>query len=307
MRKALSYLVAIFLLGFLFTQVKNNWPMVSTVQFNFRPGDIATLIFLNLLVFPLNAFSWHMITRALGSKISFHENFKLWMYSNATRFLPGSVWQYMGRVYLFSKAGESKLLATTALLIESLLNILVAMVAVGLVVLFWGRSVVEGVSFGQNSLWIILFSCIILVIPFVVLGQKKLLNKVLLLLQKVSKRKLAVEHVNLPLRSLPILVGIFFLHFFLAGTILFLLARGISPLPFSLLPVFAGIYGAAFFLGYVAFFIPSGLGIQEASLAGLMSFYMPLPLAVIVSVLFRLVLLLSELLTLAPVWLVKKK
>lgn len=71
--------------------------------------------------------------------------------------------------------------------------------------------------------------------------------------------------------------------------------------------MFVGIYTASWIIGYVTFFAPSGLGVQDVSIAALLSVFVPLPIASAIAILFRIILTLTELLTVLIVfWLTKK-
>ena len=89
-------------------------------------------------------------------------------------------------------------------------------------------------------------------------------------------------------------VASFILQFLFAGSVLFLVAGAVARLPLSLYPTFVAIFTISWLAGYLTFLTPAGLGVQEVSMATLLSFYLLLPVAGIVAVVFRVCLMLAE-------------
>jgi hypothetical protein len=83
------------------------------------------------------------------------------------------------------------------------------------------------------------------------------------------------------------------------GLVLYCLAWAIHPLPTSALPGVVGIVVLTTVVRLIAFVIPGGWGLQEVSLSLGLSPYMPLPVALGVSLLFRLWLVGHELVWIA--------
>jgi hypothetical protein len=76
------------------------------------------------------------------------------------------------------------------------------------------------------------------------------------------------------------------LHFFAAAFY--------PSLSFESLPFTVGVGVVYTLAGFVAFFVPAGMGVKELAGAYLLRYVMPLPLAAIVVLLFRLNLLVAE-------------
>ena len=60
---------------------------------------------------------------------------------------------------------------------------------------------------------------------------------------------------------------------------MFLLVSMVFPLSVQFLPYVIVVYTLSWLLGYIAFLAPGGLGVQELSMATLLSFYLPVGLA----------------------------
>jgi hypothetical protein len=68
----------------------------------------------------------------------------------------------------------------------------------------------------------------------------------------------------------------------------------IFPVPLAYLPAVASFLVISGVISHLAFFIPAGLGIREVSLSLLLSAYVPFGIAVVIALVFRLWMTLSE-------------
>lgn len=296
MKKILSFIIVGALFSFLLFNILNNWKTINSFPWKFEIGNLIFLIILILPLYFLNILGWHFITRALGAKVSFARNMYVWMISNLSRFLPGGFWQYPGRVYLFKKEGSSLVLATTAVVVEILLNLLVASF-LALTYFVFSQYHPQTQSLRPIFAVIIIFAVILLT-----LTNSNLMTAFASIIKRGTGKGDILKEIKLPLRWIPLLVGIFFLQNLAAGSVLFFLSRGAIDLPFSLFLLFVGIFSASWLLGYVTLLAPSGLGVQEASITFLLSHYMPFAVAAVIAILFRILLLISELIMLLVVF-----
>ena len=92
-----------------------------------------------------------------------------------------------------------------------------------------------------------------------------------------------------------ILAGYYSLHWVVTGGAFYLFIRAFYPLGGYYIPILSGIYALSFTAGYLAFFTPAGLGVREGALTFLLSLFIPMPIAIGVSLLSRLWLISVEL------------
>lgn len=240
-------------------------------------------------IYFLNVLTWHLVTRSLGLKIPYRTNLKIWLISNTARYLPGGFWQYPSRIYLLSEQKVPKLKATAALLMEAFFNLLVGVLIVLTVLIF----VPEFIKFNY-IIWILF---LIIISPLLMYFLRKKIRQSLKIFRylKISGRILFF-----------VLITIFFQYVF-AGFALFILLNSFSVASLSLMPVLVGIFTASWLLGYLTIFAPSGLGVQEASIATLLSFFIPFSMASLVAIVFRIVLILAEVICLVLVFILLDK
>ncbi|MBU0703058.1 MAG: hypothetical protein KKC18_04255, partial [Chloroflexi bacterium] len=90
------------------------------------------------------------------------------------------------------------------------------------------------------------------------------------------------------------ILGILALAWIGGGFLLYMIANAVTPLSFAQLPNIIGSWGAAGAISMTAGLLVQGMGLREVTLAVLLSSYMPLPAAAVVSLLFRLLLTVGE-------------
>ncbi len=299
-KKITSYLLVGLFLGFLIINISNNWSTIVSFKWHFKSFSLVLMTVCLLPLYLINATSWHLVTKALGFNLSYGQNIKIWLYSNLGRFVPGAIWQYAGRLYLTHKEGILKSLAATALGVEVIFNLSAGLLTVLVTIIFWGLPIAK-----TSTLLILLIACF-LVFAILLLKNKHLLNKLTELINKLSKNQVKTKEISLPLKWIPILLCSYLLQFVLGGSVLFFLSRTAVDLPFNLYPLFIGLFAAGWLVGYISIFSPGGLGVQELSLAGLLSAYMPFTIATVIAVIYRLLIFTTEIVTVLCVYIFQK-
>lgn len=299
LKKVISSVLVVLLFLFLLWKIIDDFDQIKSVQWKFQPGNLVLLL-LALLPGPfVNALSWHLMTKALGEDIAFKDNFRIWTYSNATRFLPGSIWQYAGRVYMLSQKGVSKTFTTTVLLVESVFNLAVGSLVVLLVLNFWSLNIPP---FVQN-----------LLVPFLLLALFVMLfltgNRIVFLqtaIRGITKNDF-VKISKIRVKWLPLILISVLTQFVLAGLSLFLISSSIINISLNGAIFFVGVYAATWIIGYITFLAPSGLGVRETSIAGLLTLYMPISFGGVIAILLRILQTISEAITVLIVFLLSPK
>lgn len=289
-KKILSAIFVTAIFSFLFVNIYKNWPMISSYPWQFKTQNTFFLLVLLAPLYIVNGMSWYLVNRALGIKVSYFKSLKILILGNFARFIPGGIWQYAGRVYLSRKEGIPESMTISAVLTETLFTLLTGVIVIATVGLFWKLPM-------QNGSFIWLFIALLfLLLSAVFFSNERFVN----LLSKLMKRLVGREGL-LPLRLsagwVPILLITFSLQFVLAGAVLHLLTQNATPIPLGFYPLFVGIFAMSWILGFITIFAPSGLGVQEVTMATLLSAYMPFPVASLVAIVFRLVLFVSEAVT----------
>jgi len=209
---------------------------------------------------------------------------RLYCYTNLAKRLPTPVWYVAARVYVYDKERIAKRVTSTAVLIEIV------------VVIFSGILVyLASLPFSsytplllEGNLWVLL-----LLVPLAAIVARPSWLSVSLnfLLTKFRRGKLLITIMPGDMLQWSALSS---LAWTLGGFIIYSLSNGIYYLPLAHLPDMVNIWAISGIAGQVALFMPMGMGVKELTLAYLLSSYMPLPVAVVVSLLSRLCLLVSD-------------
>jgi hypothetical protein len=284
--KALAgVLVAALILVPLGMQLYRRWdevgPYLERVNLNLL------LVALALAVFDLGilAAAWLRFVSRLGIALGFASDLRAFFFSNFAKRVPGMVWYVVGRAYMY-RTGEGRAwLATTATVLENAFLFLT-----GLLLAFslWPQ------YFGMDSSWMLVGLSFTLAVVIALSLYPTAIVRFAGLFRRgesavgISPLRLSVTDVLLwlILYGLVWIIGGLAFHYFVAAFY--------PPLSFAALPQMVGVSTAYSLAGFVAFFVPAGMGVKELTGGYLLSRVVPLPLAVAIVLLFRLLLLLAE-------------
>lgn len=283
MKRALGSLIALLLLGVLVWAVWSQRAEIVRVLQLVRPAQLALVLVVMLPLYPLSVLAWHQLLLGVGGKLTYREALGVWMLSNVARLLPGTIWQWVGRVYLAGEYGVTKLQASVSVAYE-IATLVVSAALVGAVTLPWWPVSID-------LPWWLSF---LAVIPLGFLWPTTL-PWLVGLYGRIRKQPLA-DIPQMPLGRLVQAVGANVLHFGINGVAIWLLmSLFVSQSP-MLIVAHAGMYAAAWLLGYVTIVAPGGLGVADASLAGLLAARATVAIGSLVALLYRVLLLINELL-----------
>lgn len=287
-KKILSIALVFIIFGFIFFNIYKNANDLSMVQWKITPSRLMLIILALLPVYFVNTLSWHLITKSLGLKINYSQNLRIWTLSNASRFIPGSIWQYAGRVYLASKYGVPASVTTTALFIEMIYSLFSGAI---LIALTWP---LMHLGAKYNFFGSVLLLLVILIMAILILSNNKIITRISKLMKKISVFKGQITYSKFNHKFAPVILSSFMLQFILDSFVLYLMVGLVTNLTAANYLQILGVFSLSWMLGYLTFFSPSGLGVQELSVATLLSSLISFPIASLIAVLFRLGLIASE-------------
>jgi hypothetical protein len=244
----------------------------------------------------INAAGWGLVLRSLGQPLEPLVGVRLWLASEACRWLPGSVWSYGSRTYLASQLGISTKTAAASVLMELAVTVAGWFAAAGL---GWGyfhssyfSDVANQPSIAPRTVAIGVCFVIAAAISLGIGGTfyRPFRSRI----SHSWSRILAIldGHVDWP--RLGIAAFFFFLMAVFNGLTLFVIVRstaaGQSP------PVIAVIAAnaVAWLVGFFALFAPGGLVVREACLVSLLSPWIAAEQAIVISLTWRLLQILAE-------------
>ena len=191
---------------------------------------------------------WIFLLRRLGTPAPLSW-ITLFFKSQLAKYLPGSVWQYAGRVGLAHSRGVPVQRALVSVAAEIGYSALSAAAAASLIL---GSVAAAGVFVGLAVL-------LPLGVRFVRPGSVK------------EGDHLDRRSVSAALRAAPPAVGLYLVVWGLYGLAFWATGRALFAIPVSDLPQYIGVFALAWLAGLVAFFAPGGIGVREAVIAALLA------------------------------------
>jgi hypothetical protein len=267
----------------------------SAARFEWLPMAVALAATIGYRV--ANAAAWGLILRAIDQRLPTLRATRIWLLSEACRWLPGGVWNLGSRAALASRAGVPVAAVGSSLGLELLVTI-ASWTLLALVGLSWFPEALELVRSRLEGGG-----------PVVVIGVGLAAAATVLagLLPKVADRlRGAVDRLRLAVlkrpRWLP-MAGAFASYTFLGainGLAFLLVIRAVAPR--SDVPALAviGVNAAAWLIGFFAVFAPGGLVVREGAAAALLVAWLPLETGLLAAAAWRLVQIASELACLGP-------
>jgi uncharacterized membrane protein YbhN (UPF0104 family) len=290
----LKWVIITAIFAFLGKVVWENWAQVRETSFTFQPFTLILATITFAFSYFIQVGAWYLITLRLGIALPFRETLESWFYSQLGKYLPGKVWLLLGRFYFYESKGKSRKAISIALYFETI-TLIVAGAFIFLAAFLFLKG---GRVFPAKVSWwlILLFGLAFLSLHPRVL--QTLSNWVL----HLWKREPIFFSISYPEVLWILLVCL--LSWGVGGIGFYFFVDAIYPVSSFYLLFLTGSLAVSSTLGLIALFAPGGLGVREGALVYLLSFLMPSPVAVIISVLTRLWMTLIEIGLIGVVYLI---
>ena len=285
--KLLKIAFPLILFSLLFLNIYQNWNEVKIYFEEIRLLWLIASCMVALLIYPQAALIWHLLTKSFQEKISFRHNLYIFIISNTSRYIPGTVWQYIGRVELGKRIGNLQRKKTLVMIVYEVFLLLLG--AGTLSLLNFSGAFVK--NLGITSLIIIFFLSLLAFHPSV-------LNFCIKFLVSISKNKITLPELKFNSGKLIFTYLAVLVNFILNGlALLFLYFAFNQNLNYGHFLFFTSAYAFSWALGFITPIAPAGFGVVEVSLALTLSGIMPLTLASAIAISFRFISTLVEMLT----------
>ena len=278
---ALQLAAVAVLLGFLVYAFRDAWdeakPLLQDVDFS----ELAISIVVLASYYLLFTVAWQRILAAWGLRLPYFLALQAEMASILAKYIPGTVWIPAARVAALRRVG----IKDTPLILAS-------------VVLEAGLSAVSGVLIFFASLAAIGAddAPVLPLLAFTAVCVVGLHPRIFTpLARRVLRPFGASDFPPLPWRTLLGVMGFYAFTWLVGGTALFFLLRSVGGDPaVSDIPYLGGISAVAAIVAVLSIITPSGLGVREATMYGLLVAVVPDGVALAASVLNRLTITIVE-------------
>jgi hypothetical protein len=187
------------------------------------------------------------------------DSVRVFLQSQLGKYVPGSVWQYAGRVGLARARGVGARLTMISLGVE----VGASATAAGIVGLFVLRLAIA----------VPLALALALLVAATWLGRRHVADKVVTPFSRLVRRvvPLAPTDIGAALRASPPMTALYVPVWAAYGVAFWLTARALFPIPASDLVYYCATFALGWLAGMAAVFAPGGIGVREAVLAGLLA------------------------------------
>jgi hypothetical protein len=248
--------------------VTKHWEQVKDriLEMSWGRFALASAMFA-VFLFVFRATTWRWILLALGERLPVATAARIWSVSELARYLPGAIWQVLGRIYLVKPYGVSGTVTSASQLIE-LSVFLLANVLLALGCLVWfGIKKFEGPA----ERW--LYGAMALVPVLMVLLHPRVLYALLDRLMKLLRKPPVPRRMGFP--ELAGLLLWSMLGLLWQSLAIWLLVEEPLNLHITKWWVIAGAYALAWCAGFLAVWAPGGIGVRELVFMAAMQVALP--------------------------------
>jgi uncharacterized membrane protein YbhN (UPF0104 family) len=269
-------------LAFLGWALRDVWSDAIPRLADADPLTLAAALLVLAAYYCLFVVGWQWILAAFGIRVPYRLALQAEMASMLAKYVPGGVWTPLARIMWLRRAGkvESTSLVLSSILLEAGLS-----AVAGILVFTAGLVAVEAVDAPLVPLFAFGVVTAVLLHPRVFTA----------LARALFRRFDAPEPPRLPYRALLGLLGYYAFTWLVGGAALYLLLRSLDADPgLETIPYLGGAAAVGAIVAVLAVFAPSGLGVREASMYGLMVVVVPAAAALGATILNRFAITLVE-------------
>ena len=283
-RNILQLIIVIVILAFWGQVLVANWDEIASYPWRLSwTSLLQSLVVLMVQMFLVSTIWWRALT-LMGKSLPWRQGTAIWLRAQIARYIPGGVWDVAGRLVLGQQAGVDKRRMSASVGLEMGLQVLSASLFLLVALIIGADASVR--AYLPFVLLIIAGSLVMLTPPVF----STLINWGLKILRRPPL------HLNISYGNI---LSLFLLRVFahgLKGLAFFLFARGLSPIPWSAAPLMISAFVGAWLIGYLAVFVPTGIGVREGALVLLLGPQFPFGLATASAIGYRVWIALRDLL-----------
>lgn len=235
---------------------------------------------------PINAAIWSPVLASLGATLKPLQAARIWMVTEALRWVPGGIWGFASRVTEARRAGVNTATASLSLPVELALTILA-----------WGGSAVLGLWLSGLLGKLLALAPAWVLSPLVVVAAGACGIAILVLAFRVPRFRNALKTVRPKPAAFALIayLGLCVFH----GLGFFLVLKAVAGADAPSFWAAVGANGAAWLVGFFAIGVPGGIGVREAGAAFFLAPVMGVPQAAAAAILWRALQIIGEVLWLS--------
>ncbi len=233
------------------------------------PAIVFTILFAAFLLI-FRALVWRSMLKSFGHPLPLAPAMRIWSYSELARYIPGSVFQVIGRAFMLKPYGVSGSVSSTVQLLELTLFLL-ANIALAVLCLAWfGVKHMDGLA----RMWMYVSMALVPLLA-VIVHPKIYYRLVNFILARIGKPPITLR---LSGRKMVLLLGWTFIGLLWQSAGVYFVAAAPLELQLAKWWVVAGAYSLAWVAGFLAIFSSAGMGVREIVFGTVMMLTVPKPI-----------------------------
>lgn len=274
-RAVVGWTIAIALLAVIGSRLVRDWEQIREADISLAPAPLIVSVLLLAIYMVGRALLWHLLTLMLDTAIPVGRAVTAWLVSQLGKYLPGKVFLYAGRLLFYVREGRQAGPVTLAFTIE-----LVATFAASILTVLLALATGSLVDVGEYR-WVFAGGLVALIVVL----HPAVLSAAVRLVARLIRRPPFDVPLSYP-QSLAF-VALYVVTWGVFGVAFFFLVRSLYPIEPQSILALAASFSFASMVGMLAIVVPSGLGVREGLLVVFLSTLMPVPVAILVSLVAR--------------------
>lgn len=276
-RRIVSYAIVVAAAAFLYTTIARNWAQLKAFDWSVDPLYLAASLVLHVGVLAWGVYVWSLVLRLLDAPtVAYRPLLRIWSASNLTKYIPGTVWQFLTAAHLSRGEGLPGVLALTSMIIHVGFSLLAALVISA------AALPLDSALGPLGSPWVRGAGVLLALVAV----HPAAVNAALRLVPRALHREVLVwrggwlDGVRLLALSL--------LSWAVYGVAFSLFVAALAPIPAAAVVPLTAVNALAFTAGYVAVLAPGGIGVRESAMTLLLAPILPAAVAAVLAIAARL-------------------
>jgi len=276
---------AFAVLYFIIRTVLNNWSEIKSYAWDFDPLYMTISVIIFFAGYVLLAWIWARVLRLTGHPVSFGAAWDTYFIGNLGKYIPGKVWTIALTAYMSEKHHVPGVTAGTASVFAQAYSIISSLVIFTSFFIFY-RYALNGIKLDWTA-------PIFVLVLLIFLAPKNLERALNFLLVKLKRKPCSL---GLDTAGAVKIMFFYLLSWLVFGVAFWIFVLAVTDDHSLHLFFMTGVFAVSNVIGFLAVFVPGGLGVREGIIAILLAGYVPAGVGILVAFLLRLLTTFVELL-----------
>jgi hypothetical protein len=267
LKRAAAVAITGWIFGIMIRPLRHNWPVVrqDIGSLSLWRFALASAMFAAFLLC-FRALAWRRVLKSFGYRLPHGAATRIWSTSEMARYLPGAIWQVIGRVYLAKPYGVPSEITSTSQILEVFIFLFANTLVAGSCLLYFGAKMDSHARPWLMVALVLVPTLAMLLHPKIFYGAANLI------LRRVNKGPIVKR-----LRGVKLVELLFWMILGLLwqSVAVYLIVDPVLHFHRDWWWVMAGAYCLAWCAGFLAFWAPGGIGIRELVFVATMQAILP--------------------------------